>query len=234
MWPALPATRRLAGFIDFAAHGGFAPNGIVPILTGAVAATGFYFGAEIVTIAAAEAPSRRRRLRKATNSVITRVLVFYVGSILLVVAIVPWNSPGDGDAVCQRARSDGHPRRRARHERHRPDGGALGAELRPLRLVADAVRADQARRRAEGPRPSSAATACRCAPSWWARCSATPRWSCPTCRPDTVFAFLVDSYGTVAIFVYVLDRRLAAAAARPAGTRGAASACACGCGAIPT
>jgi GABA permease len=33
-------------------HGGFAPNGILPVLTGAVAATGFYFGAEIVPIAA--------------------------------------------------------------------------------------------------------------------------------------------------------------------------------------
>ena len=31
------------------------PNGLLPVLTGAVAATGFYFGAEIVTIAAAEA-----------------------------------------------------------------------------------------------------------------------------------------------------------------------------------
>lgn len=49
MWPS-----ETPGLSNLVVHGGFAPNGIAPILTGAVAATGFYFGAEIVTIAAAE------------------------------------------------------------------------------------------------------------------------------------------------------------------------------------
>ena len=40
------------GIAALTAYGGFMPNGPVPVLTGAVAATGFYFGAEIVTIAA--------------------------------------------------------------------------------------------------------------------------------------------------------------------------------------
>src|SRR5271154_3683975 len=49
LWPGVaPSIAHLT------AHGGFAPNGMLPILTGAVAATGFYFGAEIVSIAAAE------------------------------------------------------------------------------------------------------------------------------------------------------------------------------------
>src|SRR5580700_6943240 len=52
-------------------HGGFAPNGILPVLTGAVAATGFYFGAEIVTIAAAEAAEPAKAVARATNSVIS-------------------------------------------------------------------------------------------------------------------------------------------------------------------
>src|SRR5277367_3963585 len=34
------------GLKHLTAHGGFMPNGIGPVLTGAVAATGFYFGAE--------------------------------------------------------------------------------------------------------------------------------------------------------------------------------------------
>jgi GABA permease len=42
LWPGPPSVANLT------AHGGFAPNGILPVLTGAVAATGFYFGAEIV------------------------------------------------------------------------------------------------------------------------------------------------------------------------------------------
>src|SRR5271156_3519835 len=77
---------------NLTAHRGFAPNGLLPILTGAVAATGFYFGAEIVSAAAAETAEPAKAVAKATNSVISRALLFYVGSILLVVCLVPWNS----------------------------------------------------------------------------------------------------------------------------------------------
>src|ERR1700732_4284313 len=85
-WPG-----ALGGVSHLTAHGGFMPNGIVPVLTGAVAATGFYFGAEIVTIAAAESAEPEKSVANAMQSVIWRVLIFYVGSIFLVVAIVPWN-----------------------------------------------------------------------------------------------------------------------------------------------
>ena len=78
---------------NLTAHGGFAPRGILPVFTGAVAATGFYFGAEIVTVAAAESAEPAVAAARATTSVITRVLLFYIGSIVLVVAIVPWNAP---------------------------------------------------------------------------------------------------------------------------------------------
>ena len=78
---------------NLTAHGGFAPRGLLPILTGAVAATGFYFGAEIVTVASAESAEPAEAVARATTSVISRVLLFYVGSIVLIVAIVPWNSP---------------------------------------------------------------------------------------------------------------------------------------------
>jgi GABA permease len=78
---------------NLTAHGGFAPRGLLPILTGAVAATGFYFGAEIVSVASAESAEPAEAVARATTSVISRVLFFYVGSIVLIVAIVPWNSP---------------------------------------------------------------------------------------------------------------------------------------------
>src|SRR5262249_25114621 len=88
-WPqAGSALTNLTG------HGGFMPRGIGPVLTGAVAATGFYFGAELVTVAAAESAEPEETVARATQSVITRVLVFYVGSIFVVVTILPWNDPG--------------------------------------------------------------------------------------------------------------------------------------------
>ncbi|AXQ22366.1 amino acid permease [Acinetobacter wuhouensis] len=88
-WPDHQAN----GFGEMLSHGGFMPNGWGPVLSGAVAATAFYFGAEIVTIAAAETQDPEKSVAKATQSVITRVLIFYICSIFLVVCIVPWNSP---------------------------------------------------------------------------------------------------------------------------------------------
>lgn len=88
-WP----NHQASGLGELLNHGGFMPNGWVPVLSGAVAATGFYFGAEIVTIAAAETKNPEQSVAKATQSVITRVLLFYVCSIFLVVCLVPWSSP---------------------------------------------------------------------------------------------------------------------------------------------
>lgn len=88
MWP----NHQAVGLGEMLNHGGFVPNGWGPVLSGAVAATGFYFGAEIVTIAAAETADPAKSVAKATNSVISRVLFFYVGSVFFVVCLVPWNS----------------------------------------------------------------------------------------------------------------------------------------------
>ena len=53
LYIAGPWPHAAGGFANLTSHGGFLPNGIGPVLTGAVAATGFYFGAELVTVAAA-------------------------------------------------------------------------------------------------------------------------------------------------------------------------------------
>ena len=48
-------------------------------------------GAEIATVAAAESHDPEKAIAKATQSVIIRVGTFYVGSVFLLVCIVPWN-----------------------------------------------------------------------------------------------------------------------------------------------
>jgi GABA permease len=71
-------------------HGGFIPNGFGSIL-GAVVVVIFAFGgAEIVTIAAAESAEPAKSVAKATTGVIWRIILFYVGSIFLVVCLLPW------------------------------------------------------------------------------------------------------------------------------------------------
>jgi len=79
-------------FSNLTAHGGFFPNGASSIFSGIVVVIFSMVGAEIATIAAAESNDPERAITRATNSVIIRILVFYIGSIFLLAVILPWNS----------------------------------------------------------------------------------------------------------------------------------------------
>ncbi|MGK5632014.1 amino acid permease [Streptomyces sp. URMC 123] len=80
-----------AGFDNLTAHGGFLPNGAGAILTGVLMVVFSFMGSEIVTLAAGESEDPQRAVTKATNSVIWRIGVFYLGSIFVVVALLPWD-----------------------------------------------------------------------------------------------------------------------------------------------
>jgi GABA permease len=198
LWPGVaPSVANLT------AHGGFAPNGILPILTGAVAATGFYFGAEIVTIAAAEAAEPAKAVAQATSSVITRVLIFYVGSILLVVCLVPWNSAGIATPYVS-----------ALNAMHIPAAAqimnavVLTAVLSAMNsgLYASSRMLFALTRRGDAPQAlaklsrNGVPTRAILLGTMFGYAAVVMSYV----SPDTVFAFLVNSYGTVAIFVYVL------------------------------
>jgi gamma-aminobutyrate permease len=86
-WPH--TTGGLGNLVD---HGGFAPLGVGAILAGVVPCIGFYTGAEIVTIAAAESAEPAAAVARAARSIVVRVLAFYVLSVFVVVTVLPWNS----------------------------------------------------------------------------------------------------------------------------------------------
>lgn len=91
-----------AGLGNLTAHGGFLPNGPGKILTGVLLVVFSFMGSEIVTLAAGESADPERAVTKATNSVIWRIGVFYLGSIFIVVSLLPWNDPSitkDGSYV---------------------------------------------------------------------------------------------------------------------------------------
>jgi GABA permease len=85
-------------FSHLSGDDGFAPEGISKVLTGVVIVIFAFVGAEIATIAAAESDEPRRAVTKATNSVIGRGLVFYVLSVFLIVSILPWNDTKLGES----------------------------------------------------------------------------------------------------------------------------------------
>jgi GABA permease len=79
-------------FSNLTAHGEFFPKGVGALFSGIVIVIFAMVGAEIATIAAAESAEPERAIAKATNSVVIRILIFFVGSVFLLAVILPWNS----------------------------------------------------------------------------------------------------------------------------------------------
>jgi GABA permease len=198
LWPG-----SHGGLGNLTAHDGFMPNGITPVLTGAVAATGFYFGAEIVVIAAAESAESERAVASATQSVITRVLVFYIGSIFVVVTLLPWNDPGIAQPYVSALRV-----LRVPGAADIMNGVILTAVLSALNsgLYASSRMLMALARRNDAPHALARLNS-RGVPvlgiltgTLFGYFSVVMSYE----SPHRVFAFIVNSYGTVAIFVYVL------------------------------
>ncbi|MFF5704254.1 amino acid permease [Streptomyces sp. NPDC012794] len=80
-----------AGFAHLTDTGGFFPNGYGAVLTGVLMVVFSFMGSEIVTLAAGESENPRKAVTQATNSVIWRIGVFYLGSIFIVLTLLPWN-----------------------------------------------------------------------------------------------------------------------------------------------
>ncbi|MEH3156130.1 MAG: amino acid permease [Gordonia paraffinivorans] len=75
---------------------GFMPNGFGAVITGLLVTMFSFMGTEIVTIAAAESPDPKAGITRAVNSVIWRISIFYIGSIFVVVSLLPYNRLQDG------------------------------------------------------------------------------------------------------------------------------------------
>lgn len=73
------------------AHGGFVPNGVSTIFVGVVTVIFSMTGAELVTIAAAESSHPADAIRRTTQTVVVRILAFFVISTFLLVTILPWD-----------------------------------------------------------------------------------------------------------------------------------------------
>ncbi|UYF94967.1 amino acid permease [Rhodococcus aetherivorans] len=86
--PAFDST----GFANLTAHGGFAPTGIAGIAAGLLIVVFAFGGTEIIAIAAAETSDPRRNVGRAVRTLIWRILVFYIGSVLIMVTVLPWTS----------------------------------------------------------------------------------------------------------------------------------------------
>jgi GABA permease len=85
-------------FSTLVAYGGFAPRGAFAVLASVTTVIWSMMGAEVVTIAAAESPEPARAVANMTSTIISRILLFYVGSILVISCVVPWNEVVPGQS----------------------------------------------------------------------------------------------------------------------------------------
>ncbi|MBV8975684.1 MAG: amino acid permease [Sinobacteraceae bacterium] len=79
-------------------YGGFAPHGAFAVLASVTTVIWSMMGAEVVTIAAAESPEPARAVARMTSSIISRILIFYIGSIFVISCVVPWNQVVSGQS----------------------------------------------------------------------------------------------------------------------------------------
>jgi L-asparagine transporter-like permease len=85
-----------ATFSNLSAYGGFAPRGALAVLASVTTVIWSMMGAEVVTIAAAESPEPARAVARMTSTIISRIVLFYVGSIFVITCVVPWTKVEPG------------------------------------------------------------------------------------------------------------------------------------------
>lgn len=92
LWPMSEPT-VISGLSNFSSIETFMPNGISSVVTALLGVMFAYMGAEIVTVAAAESANPAKEIRKASNSIVWRIILFYVGSIFITVCLIPHDNP---------------------------------------------------------------------------------------------------------------------------------------------
>ncbi|MEU9989738.1 amino acid permease [Streptomyces sp. NPDC048045] len=86
----LPGTDS-PGASNLTGQGGFLPNGSEGLVIGLLASVFAYGGLETVTIAAAESENPVKGVAIAVRTAMWRIALFYIGSMAVIVTLVPWD-----------------------------------------------------------------------------------------------------------------------------------------------
>ena len=71
---------------------GFLAKGLTGLLASLVFVMFSFGGIELIGITAGEAENPQRSIPKAVNQVVYRILIFYIGALTIVMAVVPWDA----------------------------------------------------------------------------------------------------------------------------------------------
>lgn len=79
------------GLSNLWSHGGFFPNGAWGAVAALVVVMFSFGGVELVGITAGEADNPKKTIPLAINQIVLRVLIFYVGALLVITAVYRWD-----------------------------------------------------------------------------------------------------------------------------------------------
>jgi AAT family amino acid transporter len=82
------------GFRNYVSHGGFLPNGLWGMWVAVIIAIFSYISIEMIAVAAGEAQDPQRAIVRAFRATMVRLAFFYLATIALMLAIVPWQAAG--------------------------------------------------------------------------------------------------------------------------------------------
>jgi L-asparagine transporter-like permease len=97
VWRAPPyaaAGGAAPGFHNYLAHGGFFPNGLWGAWVAVIVAIFSYLSIEMIAVAAGEAAQPELAAARAFRSTVLRLILFYLLTLALILAIVPWTLAG--------------------------------------------------------------------------------------------------------------------------------------------
>jgi GABA permease len=198
-WSA-PHGSTFGNLVDY---GGFTPHGWIAVLAAVPTVFFAMTGAEITTIAAAESAQPGRAVARMGSAVIWRILMFYVGSVFLIVAVTPWNTVRSGESPFTLALN-------TMHVPWAPTGmsviiltavlsclnSAFYVSSRVLFILADRGDAPQTLVKLNARRVPVASVLMGAAAGFLGIIAATE-------APQRVFDFLVSSSGALIVFVYM-------------------------------
>jgi AAT family amino acid transporter len=91
--------RPAIGFSNLTAHGGFLPTGWRGVWMAMVFVIFSYLGTEVGAVTAGEARQPETEVPRAMRTMVTRLIVFYLGAIFVLMCIVPWDQIQPGASV---------------------------------------------------------------------------------------------------------------------------------------
>jgi AAT family amino acid transporter/D-serine/D-alanine/glycine transporter len=79
-------------------HGGMFPHGVLGVVLSLQIVMFAFQGVELLGVTAGEVEDPEKSLPKATNAVVYRILVFYIGALIVIMSLMPWTEFSAGES----------------------------------------------------------------------------------------------------------------------------------------